>query len=108
MKKIFTIDEIRERFTVDDSPETCTQLAEMLRNQMEQDETADLVVSIIDKLDEAAAKDPAEKAAMDSWTQIERILFFVREAYVAGQLMGYHVMGETMRAEFDALERGEE
>ena len=106
--KTFTIDEIRTAFNIDESPETCTQLAEIFRDHMTQDDTADLMLVIGRKIDEQAAKYPAEKAAIESWTPYDRYLWFVREAYVAGQLMGYHIMCETMRTTLDALESAEE
>lgn len=106
--RTFTIDEIREALTLDTSVKTLKELGDTFRSHMEQAETAELMYTIIQKMNEVTAADPVEKAAADSMNQLERIMFFVREAFVCGELWGYQTTAEVLAATIDELDTDKE
>ena len=59
-------------------------LAETYRSHMSKTDAEELFDSIMSQTAERIAEDPEIAKEVDSWSTVDRVLFAIREAYVAG------------------------
>ena len=103
--KTYTIEQIRASFATSFAIEDKQKIADKVRESMNPYEAAEIVGAIIENDKEHAAKYPEEAAAMAEWTQLDRILWIVKETYVLGVIQGLELAATANTATLDELEK---
>lgn len=98
MKIITTVEALeREILTTFPAAEK-RRVYNQLNEDMTSDKTMEVMVAICKAMNACADADPVSKAAMDTWTPLDRILWIVKEAYIRGVLNAL-----AMEAEANAI-----
>lgn len=106
MKKAFTIEQIKERFLVKYSIEDKRDIADRIRNNMEQRDAAEMLTAIIEATEAHGKQYPSEAAAMEEWTPIDRLLWNIKEAFVLGVIDGLEKAALANEGIIEDMERG--
>ena len=101
---MYTIEQIKSQFFHDVTEEEINRYANHVRDSITQEDVTDLIAEIGENLEKHAAADPKEAEALKSYTPLDRITFYIREAFVAGAVYSMDMLSKVNEISIDALE----
>ena len=101
--KTYTVEEIREAFSFGEQKNDFLAMIDTLREKMGAAEAGNLMTAIFKSLDTATASSGQAAADVAAMGLCDRILYIVREAFIAGQVDGYQLAMDMQQSILDSL-----
>ena len=95
MKIITNTEELKTEFLTELPEDQRKGIHDKYQDMLTRETTADLVAEICEALTNRGRENPEDKAEIDTWTPIDRMLWIVKEAYIVAVLNTMDIIAEA-------------